>query len=67
MTFKNYILKNLWIQVVISLIAGLFVGLIIGDDVGVGIEDDTVDSITPYLSIPANIFLSLIYMIIVPL
>jgi Na+/H+-dicarboxylate symporter len=34
MTFKNYILKNLWIQVVISLIAGLFVGLIIGDDVG---------------------------------
>jgi Na+/H+-dicarboxylate symporter len=67
MTFKNYILKNLWIQVVISLIAGLFVGLIIGDDVGVGIEDDTVESITPYLSIPANIFLSLIYMIIVPL
>ncbi|MFB5625338.1 MAG: dicarboxylate/amino acid:cation symporter [Nitrosopumilus sp.] len=67
MTFKNYILKNLWIQVVISLIAGLFVGLIIGDDVGVGIEKDTVDSITPYLSIPANIFLSLIYMIIVPL
>ncbi|MFB5604419.1 MAG: dicarboxylate/amino acid:cation symporter [Candidatus Nitrosomaritimum aestuariumsis] len=30
-------------------------------------EDDTVESITPYLSIPANIFLSLIYMIIVPL
>ena len=67
MTFKNYIFKNLWAQVVFSLIIGLLVGLILGDDVGVGLEDDAVDSVTSYLSIPANIFLSLIYMIIVPL
>ena len=67
MTFKNYIFKNLWIQVVISLIIGLAVGLILGDDVGVGLEDDAIDSVTSYLLIPANIFLSLIYMIIVPL
>jgi len=67
MTLKKYILKNLWLQVVISLIIGLSVGLILGDDVGVGIEDQSLDFVTSYLSIPANIFLSLIYMIIVPL
>jgi len=67
MTFKNYIFKNLWFQVVISLVIGLFVGLILGDDVGIGLEDDAIDSVSSYLSIPANIFLGLIYMIIVPL
>ena len=66
MTFKNYIFKNLWLQVVISLLIGLAVGLVLGDD-GVGLDDDTLDSLTSYLAIPANIFLSIILMIIVPL
>ena len=67
MELKKYVLKNLWLQVVISLIIGLFIGLILGDDVGVGLEEDSLDFVTSYLSIPASIFLSLIYMIIVPL
>ena len=67
MTFKNYIFKNLWLQVVISLIVGLGVGLILGDDGGVGLDDDTLDSLSSHLKIPANIFLSIIMMIIVPL
>ena len=67
MTFKNYIFKNLWLQVVISLLLGLAVGLVLGDDVGVGIDDDTLSSLSSYLKIPANIFLSVIMMIIVPL
>ena len=67
MTLKNYILKNLWLQVVISLIIGLFIGLLLGGDAGVGLEDESLDFVTSYLSIPASIFLSLIYMIIVPL
>ena len=67
MTMKNYIFKNLWLQVVISLLIGLGVGLILGDDIGVGLDDDTLDSATSYLAIPANIFLSIIQMIIVPL
>jgi Na+/H+-dicarboxylate symporter len=67
MTLKNYIFKNLWFQVVISLFIGLVVGLILGDDVGVNLDDDTLESLTSYLSIPANIFLSIIQMIIVPL
>ena len=67
MTLKNYIFKNLWLQVVISLIVGLCVGLILGDDAGIGLDDDTLDTLTSYLKIPANIFLSIIQMIIVPL
>ena len=66
MTVKNYIFKNLWLQVVLSLIIGLGVGMTLGDS-GVGLDDDTLDSLTSYLKIPANIFLSVILMIIVPL
>ena len=65
--FKNYIFKNLWLQVVLSLLIGLCVGLVLGDDVGVGIDDNALDSLSSYLKIPANIFLSIIQMIIVPL
>ena len=67
MTLKNYIFKNLWLQVILSLLIGLGVGVILGDDVGVGLDDDTLDSLSSYLKIPANIFLSVILMIIVPL
>ena len=57
-----------------SLIIGLCVELILGDDVGVGIDDvgvgiddDALDSLSSHLKIPANIFLSIIQMIIIPL
>ena len=60
MELKNYIFKNLWLQVIISLIIGLGVGLILGDEIGVGLDDDTLDSLSSYLKIPANIFLSII-------
>ncbi len=66
MTLKNYIFKNLWLQVIVSLLVGLGVGLILGDG-GVDLDDDTLDSLSSYLKIPANIFLSIIMMIIVPL
>ena len=67
MALKNYILKTLWLQVIISLIIGLAAGLVLGDDVGIGLEENSVDFVASYLSIPASIFLSLIHMIIVPL
>ncbi len=67
MTLKKYIFKNLWLQVVIALIIGVSVGLVLGEDVGIGVEDESLDFVTSYLKIPASIFLSLIYMIIVPL
>ena len=49
------------------MIIGLSVGLILGDDVGLSVEDESLDFVTSYLKIPASIFVSLIYMIIVPL
>ncbi|KAF6247587.1 dicarboxylate/amino acid:cation symporter [Nitrosopumilus sp. b3] len=67
MELKNYIFKNLWLQVVFSLLVGLGVGLILGGDLGMAMDDDTLDSLISYLKIPANIFLSVIQMIIVPL
>lgn len=67
MELKNYIFKQLWLQVVISLLVGLGVGLVLGDDVGVSLDDNTLDTVSSYLKIPANIFLSVILMIIVPL
>ena len=67
MTLKKYILENLWLQVVISLVMGLFVGLVLGEDVGISMEDESLNLFISYLSIPASIFLSLIHMIIVPL
>ncbi len=67
MSAKSYIFKHLWLQVIISLIIGLGVGLIFGDEVGIGLDDDTLDKMSTYLKIPANIFLSVILMIIVPL
>ena len=67
MTLKKYVFKNLWLQVVISLLIGLSVGLVLGDDLGPGLDENNIDFVTSYLSIPASIFLSLIHMIIVPL
>ena len=67
MTFKDYLFKNLWLQVVISLLIGLGVGMVLGDDAGIALIDEDIDFVSSYLSIPASIFLSLIHMIIVPL
>jgi len=67
MALAEHVRKNLWLQVVISLLAGLGVGMLLGDDVGMGMDDEALDSLSSYLKIPANIFLSVIMMIIVPL
>lgn len=67
MRFKDYFFKNLWLQVVISLLVGLVVGIALGDDAGASLGDEDIDFVSSYLSIPASIFLSLIHMIIVPL
>ena len=67
MAFKEYLFKNLWLQVIISLLVGLGVGIVLGDDAGIALIDEDVDFVSSYLSIPASIFLSLIHMIIVPL
>lgn len=58
--------KKLWAQVLVALFLGLIVGLVLGPEAGL-VEKDTAGLITDWLSIPANLFLKIIQMIIVPL
>ena len=58
--------KKLWAQVLFALFVGLLVGLALGPETG-WVEKETAETITDWLSIPANLFLKIIQMIIVPL
>ena len=58
--------QHLWAQVLVGLFLGLCVGVVLGPEFGL-VEKDTVEVITNWLSIPANLFLKIIQMIIVPL
>ena len=58
--------KKLWAQVIVALFLGLTVGIVLGPEVGL-VPKESVNAITEWLSIPANLFLKIIQMIIVPL
>ena len=58
--------KKLWAQVLFALFLGLIVGTILGPEFGI-VEKNTAEIITDWSSIPANLFLKIIQMIIVPL
>jgi len=58
--------KKLWAQVLFALFLGLIAGMILGPEFGI-VQKDTAEIITDWLSIPANLFLKIIQMIIVPL
>jgi len=58
--------KKLWAQVLVALFLGLVIGIVLGPEVGI-VEKDTAEVITDWLSIPANLFLKIIQMIIIPL
>ena len=58
--------KKLWAQVLFALFVGLVLGVFLGPEVGI-VEKETAEIITNWLSIPANLFLKIIQMIIIPL
>ena len=58
--------KKLWAQVLVALFLGLLLGIGLGPETGI-IEKETAEIITDWLAIPANLFLKIIQMIIVPL
>ena len=58
--------KKLWAQVLVGLFFGLLLGFVLGPEAGL-IEKENAELITSWLSIPANLFLKIIQMIIVPL
>ena len=63
----TYLIKNkLWAQVLFALFLGLVAGIILGPEMGL-VEKNTAELITDWLSIPANLFLKIIQMIIIPL
>jgi Na+/H+-dicarboxylate symporter len=58
--------KKLWAQVLVGLFLGLSLGILLGPETGI-VEKNIAELITDWLSIPANLFLKIIQMIIVPL
>lgn len=58
--------KKLWAQVLVGLFLGLLLGFVLGPEAGL-VEKENAALITSWLSIPANLFLKIIQMIIVPL
>lgn len=63
----TYLVKTkLWAQVIFALFLGLVFGIFMGPEMNI-IPKDTAELITEWLTIPANLFLKIIQMIIVPL
>ena len=63
----TYLIKSrLWAQVLAGLFLGLILGIILGPEVGI-VPKSSAKIITDWLSIPANLFLKIIQMIIIPL
>lgn len=63
----TYLVKTkLWAQVLFALFLGLVFGIFMGPEMDI-VPKDTAELITEWLTIPANLFLKIIQMIIVPL
>lgn len=63
----TYLVKTkLWAQVIFALFLGLVFGIFMGPEMNI-VPKDTAELITEWLTIPANLFLKIIQMIIVPL
>ncbi len=63
----TYLVKTkLWAQVIFALFLGLVFGIFMGPEMDI-VPKDTAELITEWLTIPANLFLKIIQMIIVPL
>lgn len=65
-TLQRLIAGKLWLQVLIALVAGLLVGILMGPDMG-WMTEDTGKIIAAWLTLPGQIFLALIKMIVIPL
>ncbi|MBE7636178.1 cation:dicarboxylase symporter family transporter [Sneathiella sp. P13V-1] len=64
--FDRLIKSKLWLKVVIALVLGILSGILLGPDLGL-IDSKTVLTITSWLALPGQVFLSVIQMIVVPL
>ena len=65
-SLNSLIRGRLWLQVLIGLLLGVVSGILIGPSVG-WVEPATAKTISDWLALPGQIFLSVIQMIVVPL
>ena len=65
-SLKTLIVSKLWIQILMSLVLGIFAGFLLGPDVG-WVTPTVSRTITNWLALPGNLFLQLIKMVIIPL
>lgn len=63
---RIWIRTRLWAQVLVGMVLGFGVGTLLGPDVG-WLHPDTADIVAAWLSLPGQIFLGLIAMVLVPL
>lgn len=64
--FDKLIGGRLWLKVIIALALGVFLGILLGPDLGI-FSTNTVKTITAWLALPGQIFLAIIQMVVVPL
>ena len=58
--------KQLWLKVIIAMVAGLMLGIVVGPSVG-WVQPDTSILIGNWLALPGQLFLAIIQMIVIPL
>lgn len=63
---RSLLRTKLWAQVLFGLALGLGVGFMLGPEMNL-VQKETADMITNWLSLPANLFLKIIQMIVIPL
>ncbi|MCK9292604.1 MAG: dicarboxylate/amino acid:cation symporter [archaeon] len=63
---KSLLKNKLWLQVIIALIFGIAFGIILGPTIGI-FSAQTANTISDWVAIPGNIFLSVIQMVVIPL
>lgn len=60
-------LKQLWVQVIIGMIAGIGLGLLLSPTAFALVDEEIAFAIAPWVALCGNIFLALIKMIVIPL
>lgn len=63
---KRLVETKLWLKVIVSLFAGILLGITLGPDLHL-VSPSSAENITSWLALPGNLFLQLIKMIIIPL
>lgn len=62
----RYIQGRLWAKIIISLVLGILVGYLLGDEVGI-VEKELGSTLTSWMALPGQLFLSLIKLVVIPL